>query len=56
MIVAQSCLTLCDTMGCSLPGSSVHGMLQEKTLVCPTFKLMGLFVCLFVFHIKLFIF
>ena len=23
--VAQSCLNLCDTMGCSLPGSSVHG-------------------------------
>ena len=24
-IVAQSCLTLCDPMDCSLPGSSVHG-------------------------------
>ena len=24
--VAQSCLTLCDPMGCSLPGSSVHGI------------------------------
>ena len=23
--VAQSCLTLCDPMGCSLPGSSVRG-------------------------------
>ena len=23
--VAQSCLTLCDPMDCSLPGSSVHG-------------------------------
>ena len=23
--VVQSCLNLCDTMGCSLPGSSVHG-------------------------------
>ena len=23
--VAQSCLTLCDPMNCSLPGSSVHG-------------------------------
>ena len=22
--VAQSCLTLCDPMDCSLPGSSVH--------------------------------
>ena len=24
-LVAQSCLTLCDPMNCSLPGSSVHG-------------------------------
>ena len=24
--VAQSCPTLCDPMGCSLPGSSVHGI------------------------------
>ena len=24
-VVAQSCLTLCDTMDCSLPGTSVHG-------------------------------
>ena len=26
--VAQSCPTLCDPMGCSLPGSSVHGILE----------------------------
>ena len=24
-LVAQSCPTLCDSMDCSLPGSSVHG-------------------------------
>ena len=24
--VAQSCLTLCDPMDCSLPGSSIHGI------------------------------
>ena len=24
-LVTQSCPTLCDPMGCSLPGSSVHG-------------------------------
>ena len=24
--VAQSCLTLCDPMDCSLPGSSVNGI------------------------------
>ena len=28
----QSCLTLCDPMGCSLPGSSVHGILQATIL------------------------
>ena len=26
------CLTLCDPMDCSLPGSSVHGILQARTL------------------------
>ena len=30
--VAQSCLTLCDPMVCSLPGSSVHGILQARVL------------------------
>ena len=25
----QSCLTLCDAMDCSLPSSSVRGILQE---------------------------
>jgi len=28
----QSCQTLFDPMDCSLPGSSVHGMLQSRTL------------------------
>ena len=32
MEVAQSCLTLCDPMDCSLPGSSVHGILQTRIL------------------------
>ena len=33
----QSCPTLCDPMTCSLPGSSVHGILQESWsgLPCP---------------------
>ena len=26
VLVSQSCLTLCDPMDCSLPGSSVHGI------------------------------
>ena len=32
--VAQSCLTLGDPMDCSLPGSSVHGILQARILEC----------------------
>ena len=28
----QLCLTLCKPMDCSLPGSSVHGILQARTL------------------------
>ena len=32
MIVAQSCLILWDPMHCSLPGSSVHGILQARIL------------------------
>ena len=30
--VAQSCPTLSDPMDCSLPGSSVHGIFQARTL------------------------
>ena len=30
--VAQSCPTLCDPKDCSLPGSSVHGSFQARTL------------------------
>ena len=29
---AQSCLTLCDPVNCSPPGSSVHGIFQARTL------------------------
>ena len=32
MLVAQLCLTLCDPMVCSPPGSSVHGILQARIL------------------------
>ena len=28
----QSCLTLCNPMDCSPPGSSVHGILQARIL------------------------
>jgi len=30
--VAQSCPTLCDSMDCSPPGSSVHGIFQARVL------------------------
>ena len=31
-LVIQPCLTLCDPMDCSPPGSSVHGILQARIL------------------------
>ena len=30
--VAQSCPTLSDSMDCSLPGSSIHGIFQARVL------------------------
>ena len=30
--VPQSCLTLCDPVDCSLPGSSIHGIFQARIL------------------------
>ena len=30
--VVQSCLTLCDPIDCSVPGSSVHGIFQAIVL------------------------
>ena len=32
MCVTQSCPTLCDPMNCSLPGSSIHWILQARIL------------------------
>ena len=32
VLVPQLCLTLCEPMDCSLPGSSVHGILQARIL------------------------
>ena len=44
MLVAQSCLALCNPMGCSLPGSSVHGIFQAKKLEwVAIFLLQGIF-------------
>ena len=32
--VPESCPTLCEPENCSLPGSSVHGILQARILAC----------------------
>ena len=32
LLVAQSCLTLCDPMDCSPPGSTVHDISQARIL------------------------
>ena len=32
VLVVHLCLTLCNPMDCSLPGSSVHGILQARIL------------------------
>ena len=32
--VTQSCPTLCDSMDCSPPGFSIHGVFQARTLEC----------------------
>ena len=37
--IAQSCPTLCDSMDCSLPGFSVHGILQARMLEWVTIAL-----------------
>ena len=29
-VVTQSCLTLCELIDCSQPGSSAHGILQAR--------------------------
>ena len=32
VLVAQSCLTLCDPMDCNPPGSSIHGIFRARIL------------------------
>ena len=32
VLIAPSCLTLCNSMDCSSPGSSVHEILQARIL------------------------
>ena len=40
---AHSCLALCDPMDCSLPGSSVHGVLQASILGWLLLPSLGIF-------------
>ena len=44
MLVAQSCLTLYEPMDCSLPASSIQGVLQAKILEWVAFFLQGIFL------------
>ena len=32
VLITQLCLTVCDLIDCSPPGSSLHGILQERIL------------------------
>ena len=50
--VAQSCPSLSDPMDCSLPGSSVHGVLQARALewVAIAFSLLLLRKAIFLIH------
>ena len=41
VLVAQLCLTLCDPMDFSPPGSSVYGILQARILEQVYFLLLG---------------
>ena len=45
VLVSQSCPTLCNPIDCSLPGSSVHGILQASVLEwIAIFLLQGIFL------------
>ena len=60
--VAQSCLTLCDPMDCSPPGSSIHGILQARILewaaisfsrgIFPTIKFKLFLITILIFKIR----
>ena len=44
VLVFRSCLTLCNPMDCSPPGSSVHGILQARVLEWVAILLQGIFL------------
>ena len=45
VLVAQSCLMLCNPMNCSLQHSSVHGILQARILQATQGSNLGLLHC-----------
>ena len=45
--VTQSCPTLHDPMDCSLPGSSIHGILQARVLEWGAIAFILLYICRF---------
>ena len=47
VLVTQSCLTLFDSMDCSLPGSSVHGILQARILKWVPSRILCVYICRF---------
>ena len=44
VLVTQSCPTLCDSMDCSLPVSSVHVILQARILDWVAIPSLGIFL------------
>ena len=45
MLVTQSCLTLCDSVNCSLPGFSVHEISQARILEWVPISLLQFKLC-----------
>ena len=45
--VAQSCLTLCDPVDYSPPGSSIHGIFQARVLEWVAISFFLSFVCIY---------
>ena len=51
-LVTQSCPTLCDPMGCSLPGSSIHGIFQARVLEWGAIAFSD--ICVYIFTIYIY--
>ena len=49
VLVTQLCLTVCDPMDCSPPGSSVLGISQAR--IC-TYIYMHIFVCVYIITLR----